>query len=210
MNVLCRKCNTSIVQKLNKLGPRPTCDLCLEKSLKGRLERQRQKRAQGYNHHNSPVGMRYPDKFIRSETQCYYCHQTFTLTSKPNGKPVCPGCTGKQKEERRIANLTRVKAAYRKDPQAVKLRRLAIYFERLGMGADWYVNQPKVCGICQITNPGPKGWCVDHDHTCCPYGLRQGCKKCIRGLLCNNCNRGLGYFQDDPKRLLAAIAWVSR
>jgi Recombination endonuclease VII len=43
---------------------------------------------------------------------------------------------------------------------------------------------------------------VDHDHGCCP-GSRS-CGKCIRGLACEPCNRGLGAFGDDPERMRRA------
>jgi hypothetical protein len=49
---------------------------------------------------------------------------------------------------------------------------------------------------------------IDHDHTCCPGG--SSCGKCIRGLLCVDCNRGLGSFRDDPDLLRAAAVYLDR
>lgn len=43
---------------------------------------------------------------------------------------------------------------------------------------------------------------VDHDHACC--NGPKSCGKCIRGLLCSDCNTGLGLFRDSTERLRAA------
>ena len=54
-------------------------------------------------------------------------------------------------------------------------------------------------GRCLICDEKPmRGLCVDHCHE----------TKVVRGLLCNNCNVGLGYFDDDPIRLLRAAAYL--
>lgn len=47
---------------------------------------------------------------------------------------------------------------------------------------------------------------IDHDHTCCPGG--GSCGKCIRGLLCVDCNRGLGSFRDSADLLRAAADYL--
>lgn len=48
---------------------------------------------------------------------------------------------------------------------------------------------------------------VDHDHSCCPG--RASCGKCIRGLLCRNCNEGLGNFKDNPISLWRAFMYLA-
>lgn len=63
------------------------------------------------------------------------------------------------------------------------------------------------CAICGSRPSGRvKRLAVDHDHGCCPGEL--SCGKCVRGLLCNSCNRLLGMALDDPGRLRAAIAYL--
>jgi hypothetical protein len=47
---------------------------------------------------------------------------------------------------------------------------------------------------------------VDHDHGCCPN--RIGCGKCVRGILCNGCNGGMGLFRDNPNHLVAAAQYL--
>lgn len=58
--------------------------------------------------------------------------------------------------------------------------------------------QGNLCAICHRPQAFALG--VDHDHA---TGR-------IRGLLCRNCNQGLGYFADDPERLLRAISYLNR
>lgn len=55
------------------------------------------------------------------------------------------------------------------------------------------------CGLCRIDEPGGFGsWHVDHDHD----------SGAVRGLLCQRCNIGLGYFKDDPDVLRAAADYI--
>ena len=82
-----------------------------------------------------------------------------------------------------------------------------------GLPSDWYetqlAKQDGKCAICRKT-PEQNGMAlaVDHDHACCPGG-RSTCGKCVRGLLCNDCNQMLGRAKDDPRILLAAVAYLS-
>lgn len=79
-----------------------------------------------------------------------------------------------------------------------------------GITLDEYLvmleSQGGVCKICGRVNENGMELSVDHDHTCCSG--RKACGKCIRGLLCNPCNRALGYMRDDPDRMDAAAAYI--
>jgi hypothetical protein len=59
--------------------------------------------------------------------------------------------------------------------------------------------QNGLCAICKKTETGKtSNLCVDHCH-------KTGK---VRGLLCNNCNKGLGLFKDNPEVLLNASAYL--
>lgn len=60
---------------------------------------------------------------------------------------------------------------------------------------------------CRTDVPGGTGvFHIDHDHGCCPKD--RSCGKCIRGLLCANCNLGLGNFKDNLTLLQGAIEYL--
>ncbi len=65
------------------------------------------------------------------------------------------------------------------------------------------------CAVCAAKpEEGGRDLRIDHDHSCCP-GIKS-CGKCIRGLLCDKHNLGLGLFGDDISQLQTAIAYLQR
>jgi hypothetical protein len=61
---------------------------------------------------------------------------------------------------------------------------------------ELHAMQGGTCAICGVAEPRH----VDHDHV----------SGAVRGLLCFNCNGGLGQFRDDPTLLLAAVDYLQR
>lgn len=59
-----------------------------------------------------------------------------------------------------------------------------------------------ICIICDLN----EATVVDHDHTCCQGPT--GCSFCVRGIICSNCNCGLGFFSDNVEALRNAVAYL--
>ena len=83
-------------------------------------------------------------------------------------------------------------------------------FSRYGITQKQYneklAEQNGHCAICPyVPRPG-EVLAQDHDHSCCP--TEKTCGKCLRALLCDWCNRGLGYFKDSPELLRLAAKYV--
>lgn len=47
----------------------------------------------------------------------------------------------------------------------------------------------------------------DHDHDCCPGSYTYG--RCVRGVLCNRCNTGLGSLGDNMAGLERAMEYLT-
>lgn len=87
----------------------------------------------------------------------------------------------------------------------LKQRRERWYIRRYGISTDDYNEllkaQNGLCAICNLPGNGKyKKLHVDHCH-------KTGK---LRSLLCVNCNRGLGYFQDNPALLSKASLYISK
>ena len=134
---------------------------------------------------------------------CSRCKLTKSLpefhndASKPSGKrPECKACASTGFAKYQAAN-----------PDAWWAPRM---LSKFGITADRYAElvagQRGACAICK--RPDPRGFrlSVDHDHVCCPG--KKSCGKCVRGLLCGNCNAAIGLLQDDPDMLEQAAQYL--
>ncbi|MFJ2401716.1 endonuclease domain-containing protein [Streptomyces xanthochromogenes] len=124
----------------------------------------------------------------QGKSECVICGQVKLLsefTKFPNGLPLsyCKPCNTLQ---RRLRNF--------------------------GISIEFYQDlldyQGGVCAICRGVDSGRTdsrgrsySMCIDHDHRCCPQSGR-GCVKCVRGIVCNECNtRGLRWYEALPTEL---------
>jgi hypothetical protein len=92
----------------------------------------------------------------------------------------------------RERNPDRVKAN-----QAAQRTSYGLTLEELD--AMWQAQSGR-CAICGVPERTTRRLAIDHDHT----------TGAVRGLLCQRCNMALGMFEDDPDRLTAAAAYLSR
>lgn len=129
---------------------------------------------------------------------CSSCHRELSLdsfhrnTGRPDGRQrMCKSCAT---EYQRAIPMDVRRDRWLQRTYGISLKE---YEERLAA-------QDGVCRICRAAHEKPL--VVDHDHACCTS--RRTCGACVRGLICDPCNRGLGAFRDDPERLAAAITYL--
>jgi hypothetical protein len=70
-----------------------------------------------------------------------------------------------------------------------------------------FAQQGSCCAICAAERPGGRWdqWEVDHDHEDEAHGVMT-----VRGILCHQCNKLLGFANDNPATLLAAAEYLNK
>lgn len=121
---------------------------------------------------------------------CLFCGQRFVVTREDRMTCSKP-CT------------TRVWIRNNPDKVAGARRRHNLKKKFTLTVKEWdkmFEEQKGRCALCRKKNPSSDGrrLAVDHDHK----------RKVVRGLLCGNCNKGLGNFKEDPELLIAAIDYL--
>ena len=109
--------------------------------------------------------------------------------------PPChsPERMEKQRIARRDRDVDRVVAAEVKARwnRTYNLSRYGLTQESFGRLLE---DQDYACAMCSTPFEDGQKVCIDHDHACCPEGKRS-CGKCVRGLLCHDCNTALGHIE---------------
>lgn len=119
------------------------------------------------------------------------------VTGKYYAKGKCNSCYTKH----RLDIDPEAKARYKRNGRSKNLQ--TNYGITLEDYDRMYESQGGRCAICEDTDLGSTKFghfAVDHDH-------RTGQ---VRGLLCSNCNLGLGHFHDDPTKVVAALVYLRK
>lgn len=139
---------------------------------------------------------------------CVVCKQMknldeyHNLTKSKDGKSYrCKSCD-KAARARSRAKSPNTKLGYRRRKLQLKYGITLEDYEQM------LKEQNYRCAICKTDNPAGRGviretkvsFAVDHCHTT----MR------VRGLLCNLCNRALGFFRDDPEIIRRAGEYLNQ
>lgn len=132
--------------------------------------------------------------------------KAFPYNRRSNGeyylKTHCKKCSSRSSRDWNLKNLSR--------HQESKFKyNLSFY----GITPEQYKKkleeQDGVCEICKCPpSQGRSLLSVDHDHRCCPKG--GSCGKCVRGLLCEDCNKAIGILKENKDVLRSAILYLDK
>lgn len=137
-----------------------------------------------------------------------------------NRSGFCPNCYNRNRPRNKVGSkewdLRREQ--YKSYYEQTRIERVHYQkFRKFGLTLEQYHQmlrgQNYACALCErrIDELDNSTLNIDHDHACCPTTREnpKTCGKCVRKLLCRDCNMGLGYFRDDPVLLQRAIRYLT-
>lgn len=132
--------------------------------------------------------------------QCKKCGELKPLTEysfkrptgrKPGYQTRCKLCCAQDTKDWYIKNEHRKRDLYLKRTYGIS----ELEYEAMLLSQN---NSCKICNKEFSTTWGADAPVVDHCHAAGH----------VRGILCNECNRGLGYFRDNPDALYRASVYI--
>ena len=131
--------------------------------------------------------------------QCHLCHRTRKLQYFPKSKIAVSGyysyCYDCKRSINRLQDERRHESRKLSQKNAYLLRTYGITLDTYNRMLEAQNHQ---CAICRRDNDDIRKFAVDHDHL---TGK-------VRALLCHNCNKGLGMFQDNADLLQKASKYL--
>ena len=117
-------------------------------------------------------------------------------------KPQCKKCNALKSKKFRDDDPKSRKRIEEK----CKLKRYSLTKEQFEAMREKQENKCNICkkeftGASKVFKPH-----IDHNHSCCPS--LGSCGKCIRGLLCGQCNQYLGIIGDSPDAALRMYKYL--
>lgn len=145
--------------------------------------------------------------------KCYGCKKFKALVEFSKNAAMkdgldnhCRCCRSKKrKKQKRSGKQKRARKNWSNSDKG-KVSRFCTYLKhKFNMTVQQYEvllkRQNNKCAICKNNLPyRTQGTCIDHNH--------QTGK--VRGILCRNCNLGLGFFQDDLDLFVSAMSYLQR
>lgn len=142
-----------------------------------------------------PIGMKFCATCRTSKPQEeYYRGKRGKAAGRlnPRCKQCCSSIAGAWFRNNRERHNAKQREYNANNKATVRLHRVKSIY---GLSKEAYAAMAKVCAVCG----GTKGQlCIDHSH--------QSGR--VRGILCGQCNKGMGQFRDKPSLLLSAVRYL--
>ena len=141
-------------------------------------------------------------------THCKYGHEYNEQNTyiSPKGIRLCRECSKRNDKKSRLKNPEKRMLASRnwekRNRDKISLKWEIRKLKQYGLTIEHYnkllLQQNNKCAICEQNCPTGKKLAVDHNHT-----TGQ-----IRGLLCMECNTGIGKLKDNPILIAKALNYL--